>query len=530
MVFSIISPLILRSIIDDVLIGKNHQILIPLLAALSLLFILSFLASYFSNLITGKFGIILFTEISSKIFETIQQASLKKIQQLKIGDLQTRTVGNISPIVQIVSLTIPQLVIAIISIFVPFIIMYSLNPNLTFFVLSPIVLFVISSWYFGNAIKKMQKPILDSNASLSSFLKETFSILPLIKIFSLEEWINQKYKNKLLNYNNASFNGIKISALNSSTTLLLYSIPTIFVLTFGSYAVIDGSMSIGTLTAFMAYVGQFFSPINQISCFWSNYKSSQASYDRISEIFLFKKDRFGSQPLLMKPTKIEFDNVWFSYDNRTILKDYCATFEKGRNYLMGDNGSGKTTIISLICQLYYPEKGKILINGQDLNSIDRKSIKRSVSMVFSDSLIFDGTIFENIAVGNISASKEDIVLAAKKAELHEFIMKLPDKYETYVGESGLNMSSGEKQKIALARVILKDTPIIIFDEFTRSIDAVSKKQIFSVINQMTDKIIIIITHDSKDIEDNSNIVYVEKFKSILVQNFPIISSVERSKV
>lgn len=271
-------------------------------------------------------------------------------------------------------------------------------------------------------------------------------------------------------------------------------------------AVIEGSMTIGTLTAFMAYVGLFFSPIQQISSLWTNYKSSQASYDRLSEITNLKKEISNKKPLVITNGEIHFDNVCFSYNDRIILKDFNAVFLQGMNYLVGDNGTGKTTILNLISCLYVPDRGEIIIDGQKLSQTNIGSLRKCIAIVFSDSIIFDGTIFENILIGNFSATKNDVIDAAKKAGLHEFVMKLSKQYNSDVGESGLSLSSGEKQKIALARVILSDSPIIIFDEFTRSIDAESKKAIYSVIRQLKNKTIIIITHDTRDIEPDGKII------------------------
>jgi len=298
--------------------------------------------------------------------------------------------------------------------------------------------------------------------------------------------------------------------MSSSIGMIIYGIPTFLVLIFGSLDVITGIMSVGTFVAFITYTGRFFSPIQSLSLLWMTYKGSQASLDRIGEVLSLKKELWGIKSLATCLEKIEFEDICFSYDKRIIFNNFSATFKNGRNYLVGDNGSGKSTLIRLLCGLYRPDRGTILIDGQDLSSLSRESLRKSVSVVFSDALIFDGTISENILMGDRSASREDMMNAAKKAQLHEFVLGLPGQYETEVGESGLNLSSGEKQKIALARVILRDSPIIIFDEFTRSIDIESKKSILSVIRKMDNKIIIIITHDSEEIENNCNLVGIEK--------------------
>jgi len=524
--FSIIDPLVMRMLIDDVLIGKNPSLLIPALIILFCIYLVSALSDYYSARIKGTLDILLFTELSSRIFDKVQKTEYKDLQQLKIGDLQSRTMSNIGSIIQTITGTIPQVLVTGLRIFIPVIIMYSLDAEITMIVILPAFLFVLSSWYFGEQIKTRQKPALDSSASLQSFLKEAYSTIPLIKVFGLENWALKKYNQHLSQYTGFSVDVVKVGALNSAVTMLIYGIPTILVIILGSMAVLKGTMTLGTLTAFIGYAGMFFSPIQMLSLYWNNYKSSQASYERVSALLDLKPDiSSGERPLSITKGEIEYKNIGFSFGDRTILRDFDATFIRGRNYLIGDNGSGKTTIAKLLCGLYTPDHGKILIDGQDISDVSRYSLRSSVSVVFSDSLLFDGTIADNILFGDLSATKEEMVMAAKKAELHDFVMRLPAQYNTNVGESGLNLSSGEKQKIALARVILRNSPIIIFDEFTRSIDVESKKSIYSVINQLNSKTIIIITHDMSDIELDGRIVVLEREGTTPLQDSLPIPSV-----
>ncbi|MFA6331357.1 MAG: ABC transporter ATP-binding protein [Methanoregula sp.] len=509
-IFSLATPLILGRLIDSVLIGKDTTLLVPIILGMSGLFLLSALSGYCSNIIRGRLNLVLFKELAHELFGAVQEASLSDLQKIKTGDLLTRTIGNTYTAVSTVTSIIPQIIVTIVGFILPFMIMFALNPNLAVIISCPIVLFIISSVYYGNKVKKYQRDSLDSAAGMNSFLKEAYSIVPLTKVFLLEQWIHDKFDVHLAKYTAASLDVVRVSSMSSSVGMIIYGIPTLLLLIFGSMEVISGTMSLGTFTAFMGYIGLFYSPVQLLSMYWTTYKSSQASFDRIGEVLSLKKEPWGKNVLPTPVESIEFHAVWFSYDTRAILKGFSATFVKGRNYLIGDNGSGKSTLIRLLCGLYRPDKGSIIIGGQVLASLSRESLRKSVSVVFADALVFDGTIYENIFIGDMSASRGDVENAAKKAELDEFIMRLPNKYETEVGESGLNLSSGEKQKIALARVILRDSPVIIFDEFTRSIDSESKKSIYSVINKLNNKTIIIITHDMSDIEQDGRIVVLER--------------------
>jgi len=521
--FSLATPLIMGKLIDTVLIGKDTSLLVPIILGMSGLFLVSALSSYISNNLRGKLNLVLFKELANDLFGSVQEASLSDLQKIKTGDLMTRTIGNSNVAVQTVTSIIPQIVVSVFSFILPFVIMFSLNPKLAVIASSPIILFIISSVYYGNKVKIYQRSSLDSAAGMNSFLKEAFAIVPLTKVFMLERWIHDKFETHMAKYYDASWDVVRVSSMSSSMGMVIYGIPILLVLSFGSLEVISGSMSLGTFTAFMGYIGLFFSPVQMLSILWTSYKGSMASFDRVGEVFSLKKESWGENHLAPGVEKIEFNNIGFAYDSRTILNGFNATFIRGRNYLIGDNGSGKTTLIKLLCGIYRPDKGMILINGQDLGSLKKDSLRKSVSVVFSDALVFDGTIYENILIGDISAPREAVVNAAKKAELHEFVMRLQNQYETNVGESGLNLSSGEKQKIALARVILRDSPVIIFDEFTRSIDAESKRSIYSVIRQLENKIIIIITHDMNDIEKEARVVTLERRIGLDIQTAHLVS-------
>ena len=509
--FAIISPLIMRSLIDDVLIAKNTTLLFPLLAAMAGIFFLSALSNYVSARVKGTLYIDLYREFSSRIFAHLQQADYASVQKFRTGDLLSRITGNMTTVVQTAIRTIPQVLVISLGIVMPLAIMARMDATLAAAVILPALLFVVSSSWFGKRMKAAQRPALDAEAGIQSYLKETLPSAPLIRVFGLERWAEKNYERQFLQFRETSVPVIRLSSLSTAVTMLIYSVPTILILTLGSISVLEGRITIGTLTAFVAYVSLFLSPVLQVSDLWTSYKTSQASYDRVAELLALPPGAEGSTPLPPGGDgDIRFEDVSFSYDDRVILQKFNAHFPPGINYLVGENGSGKSTILKLLCRLYSPDNGRITIDGTDLASVRRDDLRSYVSIVFSDSLISDGSIYDNILIGDLSATRQEVIRAAREAGLDELVRTLPGHYDTCVGENGLNLSSGEMQKIALARVLLRDSPVIVFDEFTRSIDEESKRSIYAVIRQLAGKTIIIVTHNMADIDKGCNVTHLVK--------------------
>jgi ABC-type bacteriocin/lantibiotic exporter with double-glycine peptidase domain len=526
LLFSFISPLLIRSLVDNVFLGRVQGLFIYIILGIIGMYIVSAISSYFNSYVAGKLSLVLLKEVSESIFNVVQFASLKSSQTIKVGDMITRIMGNTQIAINIPVRIIPSLFMSVVSIVVPFTIMLSLNYELAIIVMSPVVLFAISSVFFGKRMEKIQKSFLKVNASIYSFLKENLSIIPLVKVFNLESWSQNRFNHQIDDYYGISLNFTRVSSLNSSLSSLILGVPIVLLITFGGYMVIGGTISLGTFTAFLSYTSIFFSPISQLSSIWTSYKSSLPAFDRLKEVYDMEPENCVDNVITIKKGVITFENVWFSYDNRIILKEFNATFKPGLNYIIGDNGTGKSTILKLICSLYPVDEGGIIIDGQDINEIKRSSLINNVSMIFSDPYLFDGSIYENLMIGNLDATKEEIIAVSKLVKVHDFIESTPNKYDTAVGEDGLMLSSGEKQKIALARAILKDSPIILLDEVTKSIDKDSRDAINEVImDLMTEKTVIIVTHNSSEINVNSNIIRLDEDGELDDSVKPVISPI-----
>jgi ATP-binding cassette subfamily B protein/subfamily B ATP-binding cassette protein MsbA len=509
MLFSFASPLLVKSLIDDVFIGGKTELFNIILLATAATYVISAVSAYLSSYSKGKLELVLFNDVVKEAFDAVQSASMRKTEEMKVGDLISRIVVNTRSAIAIFTQIIPLVFFNAACMIIPFIIMLLYSWQLTLIVTIPALLFVLPMSFFGKRLEQTQKVSLMRTGLIYSLLKECLSIVPLIKVFRLEEWSRCKLDEQMKGYYDASIDYTKNSSLNSSVDSMIYGVPMILLFVFGGPMLMQGSLTIGTFTLFLSNIALVFGPISQFAYLWSYYKSSSPSFERVEEILHLERDIGGYEGLIIKNGKVDFNNISFSYNDRYILQGFNATFNRGLNYVIGENGTGKSTILKLLCALYPLEKGSIEIDGQDIAMVKNADLRKNISMIFSEPYLFDGSIYENILIGNLLASEEEVKSAAKLVRIHEFITNLPQGYKTQVGESGLKLSSGEKQKIALARAILKDSPIILLDEVTKSIDADSRRSINEVIKSLkNEKTIIIVTHDTNEIEYDSNKIYL----------------------
>ncbi len=477
----LIPPILIKEIIDEALPDKD----------LNLLLILT-LASLISTIFIGLIGVAenyLNTWISTHIIYDIKNAMYKHLEYMsqafftmvKPGDIITRMTSDIGGIQEIFRSTVTNFVRNICILIVTAVTLVTWNWKLALAGMFIVPFFAMPTKKVGKVRWKIASQAQTKLQELNQIIQETLSVSgsTLMKIFNREKSEYDKFKS--LNEEVVSLQ-IKESVAGRWFIMAISVFTTIgpmFIYFYGGYLFIKGELSIGAIVAFVALLGKLYSPVIQLSNIHIDFTRSLALFERIFEYFDQKhdiEDKPGATPLKAVKGGVEFRDVSFSYNDDTqALKGISFTAEPGTmTALVGPSGAGKTTVTSLIPRLYDITEGSIKINGVDIRNFTVDSLRSHIGMVMQDTYLFNASIKENLLYAKGTATEEELVDACKLANIHDFIMSLADGYETIVGNRGIKLSGGEKQRISIARIILKNPSIIILDEATSSLDSISE--------------------------------------------------------
>ena len=511
-------PYLIKIIIDKVLVQKNLPLLNYLILALIALYLLR------SGLITLRIIYVnkvqqgLIFDLRNKAHQHLQRLSLSYFEKRQSGRIVSRVVNDVEALQAIISSGGVTLVIALVTLVGSLIILISLNPKLTLLAMIPIpaLAFLVNSFSkkAHKGYRRMRRRLGDINA----LLQENIAGIREIKSFRQEKLRQEKFALKGGGYYQANMAIIRIWSVFFPLIMFASALGTVIVLWYGGRAVIAGDLTIGGLVAFVSYLGLFYTPINQLNEVNNIFQHGRAAGERIFAIIdavpeVKEKKRAIAANLPLRG-KIKFDNVSFAYGKgkkkKDVLHQITFTANPGELVaLVGASGSGKSTIVSLIPHFYNIDEGSITIGDYDIKDLKLKHLRQNIGMVLQEPFLFNGTVLQNILFGKPGASKEEIVEAAKVANAHTFIQELENGYETEVGERGVKLSGGEKQRITIARVILKNPPILILDEATSSVDSEAEILIQEALERlMKGKTNFVIAHRLSTIRNATKILVI----------------------
>jgi ATP-binding cassette subfamily B protein len=516
-VANLLEPWPLKIVLDNVLKSKPAQgwlhAWILLLFGNNTLGVLKFAAlavlaiaivgagcSYVEKYVTTSVGQWVTHDLRRTLYSHIQRLSLAYHDHKQTGDLISRVTGDIDAIQSFIVSGLLDAMINGITLLGMLGVMLYLNWRFTLIALSVAPLLFLVVFSYTRRIKKASREVRKKEGEIVSVMQEVLSSIHVVKAFAREDYEQKRLEEESLEGVEIGLRARSLKAKLAPLVEVIVAVGTCLVLWFGATMVLNGALSAGSLVLFIWYLGKMYKPMQQLSKMTDAYSKAVVGYERIREIFETDnevKDLPGARRAPQFKGEIEFENVSFGYEPATlVLKDVCFHIEPGQvAALVGPTGAGKSTIIGLIPRFYDPTSGVVKVDGQDVRRFKQKSLRQQISFVLQETLLFHGPIWNNIAYGKPEATRAEILRAAEMANAHEFIEKLPEGYNTILGERGVTLSGGQRQRIAIARAVIRNTPILILDEPSSGLDAASEKLVFEALDRLMEgKTSIVIAH------------------------------------
>nr|WP_307337506.1 ABC transporter ATP-binding protein [Metabacillus malikii] len=512
--FELAFPIAVQWFIDSLLPTENWSMIVTVSVALLIVYILSTLLQYIVNYWGHMLGINIETDMRKQLFQHVQKQSFKFFDNTKTGNIMSRITNDLMDIGELAHHGPEDLFISIMTFVGAFWIMFTINVKLALvaLIILPFLgwLMIYSNIRMNRAWKKMYGEIADVNARV----EDSVSGVRVVQSFTNEKFENQRFQANNKKFRKAKLGGYKVMSFSLSGIYMMTRFVTLAVLVVGAWLSYTNQLSYGELVGFVLYVNVLFKPIEKISALMELYPKGMAGFKRFTELMdedpdiVDRKDAVEVKALR---GDIRFEGVTFGYDNhKSVLQNIDLSINAGETVaFVGPSGAGKTTICSLIPRFYDVSEGAITIDGIDIRNMKKESLRSQIGIVQQDVFLFTGTLRENIAYGNLNATQEEIELAAKRAHLESVIASLPNGYDTQIGERGLKLSGGQKQRIAIARMFLKNPPILILDEATSALDTETEMIIQQALTELSkNRTTLVIAHRLATIRNADRIVVV----------------------
>ena len=511
----LVYPVVSRNIINTYIPDKNIRLILTWCAALLVIYIIQTVMQYFMQYQGHIVGVHMQADMRRDVFEHLQKLPFSYFDEHKTGVIMSRIVNDLMDISEFAHHGPEDLFISLVTVVGAFIILCTVNIPLTlitFAVLPFLVLFIIKKRSaMTMAFRKNRIEIAEVNASLEN----SIAGIRVSRAFTGEREEEKKFAENNQRYVTVRERSYRVMAEFFSGTNFLTSLMNVVILAAGGYCVYRGVINVGDMVAYMLFINMFVNPIKKLIQFVEMFQNAITGYVRFQELMNVKPEQDEKGAIELKDVRgeIVFDDVTFHYDeNKEVLSHISLTFPQGKMVaIVGPSGGGKTTLCHLIPRFYEISGGSILVDGHDIRDVTRASLRRQIGIVQQDVFLFTGTIFDNIAYGKLGASREEVYEAAKKANIHDYIMSLPEGYDTFVGERGVKLSGGQKQRISIARVFLKNPPILVLDEATSALDNVTENYIQDSLDELCkNRTTIVVAHRLSTIKNADEIIVMDR--------------------
>ncbi|MFA6782020.1 MAG: ABC transporter ATP-binding protein [Sedimentibacter sp.] len=504
-------PMITRNIINIYVPNQKFQLMITWLVVLGLIYILKLGLNYYITYYGHIMGVKMQAHMRKDIFEHLQDLPFVFFDENKTGSLSSRIINDLMDISELAHHGPEDLFISLVMLVGSFIMLSTINLPLSLIVFSIVPLLIIVAMKLRI---KMEDAFMETRVTIgevNATIENSISGIRVSKAFSNKENEIEKFNKNNSKFQEARKKAYKVMAEFHVGSSFIIDILNILVLSSGAIFFFKGIINFGDFAAFLLYTGNFLNPIRKLVNFVEQYQSGQSGFKRFVEIMdkEIEIDDPGAVDIYDVNGEISFKDVSFAYDdNKEVLKDITFDIEEGKTVaFVGPSGGGKTTLCHLIPRFYEIEEGSISIDNIDIRKFTRRSLRKNIGIVQQDVFLFTGTILENIQYGKFEATKEEVYQAAKNANIHDFIMSLPEGYETYVGERGAKLSGGQKQRISIARVFLKNPPILILDEATSALDNATELLIQKALEELSKgRTTVVVAHRLSTIKNADEII------------------------
>ena len=473
----------------------------------------SYIVTYYGHVL----GVYIEADMRRDVFSHLQKLGFSFYDKSRTGKLMARCTTDLFDVVELAHHGPEDIFISVLTFLGSFIAMLTINPLLAVVLIATVPVMLAFVMYLMKRLHLTSRKVKESVAVINSDIESAISGARVAKAFTNEDYEVEKFERGNDNYIRAKGKNYKAMGQFMSGMEFFTSILRVIVLAVAGLMIIldRGNMTLKVLTVFLLYVSSFTTPIRKLAMFMEQYTAGMAGFSRFTEIMDTEPeivDKPGAEELTSVKGDIVFDNVAFSYDGgRKVLENISLTIPHGSTVaLVGPSGGGKTTLCHLIPRFYDVTEGVITVDGRDIRDVTLRSLRGNIGIVQQDVFLFAASVKDNIRYGRLDASDEEIIAAAKAAEIHDDIMRMPDGYDTIVGERGITLSGGQKQRVSIARIFLKNPPILILDEATSALDSATEAKITGALERLSEgRTTLIIAHRLSTVRNADEIMVID---------------------
>ena len=510
---AIVYPMVTREMLNDLIPNKKYQMIIIFGICLLALYFVRMLLNFFIQYYGHVMGVRMQSQMRSDMFNHLEKLPYSFYDSHETGKIMSRMTNDLMDISELAHHGPENVIISSISVITAFIYLSTINIYLTLIIFVCVPFLLMISMFLRKKMRAAFKKSRQSIAQINASLEGSISGIRVTKAFTNAEKEQEKFEDGNRAFVSARKEAYRAMGQFHSSTSFITDVFNVIVLIAGGLFLYNGEINFADYSAFVVSVGMFISPVMTLINFMEQFQNGVTGFERFIEIIDTEPERddSGATDAGILEGKIELRNVTYSYDGASeVLKNVSLTVEKGKTYaLVGPSGGGKTTICHLIPHFYRIQEGKIFIDGKDINTMTNESLRKNIGIVQQDIYLFNSTIKENILYGRLDATDDEVIEAAKRANIHDYIMSLENGYDTEIGERGVRLSGGQKQRLSIARVFLKNPPILILDEATSALDNTTEIYIQQALDELCrGRTTIVVAHRLSTIKNADEIAVV----------------------